>query len=68
MALDSRLRGNDDLRAWESEFCDTRLRGNDDLRAWESEFCDTLLRGNDDFLREHQAGQPCRRVTVKMEL
>ncbi|WP_422135415.1 hypothetical protein [Endozoicomonas sp. ALD040] len=47
---------------------DSRLRGNDDLRAWESEFCDTLLRGNDDFLREHQAGQPCRRVTVKMEL
>ncbi|WOG28832.1 hypothetical protein [Endozoicomonas sp. 8E] len=35
MALDSRLRGNDDLRAWEPEFCDNRLRGNDDLRAWE---------------------------------
>ncbi|WOG27423.1 hypothetical protein [Endozoicomonas sp. 8E] len=23
LALDSRLRGNDDLRAWEPEFCDT---------------------------------------------
>ncbi|WOG28865.1 hypothetical protein [Endozoicomonas sp. 8E] len=37
MALDSRLRGNDDLRHGNEllGFCDSLLRGNDDLRAWE---------------------------------